>query len=126
MTTKFYPNWRLNNISEELVVDRKWKEMDFAFQSKTTDQNFIRRCTYRTLLAGAANSLCLLDGIEISSTEKENGHFLLQKFEIYKKATENYLSDHKSLEHFHGKNYMESSFATIDPQVRVDFRFSFE
>jgi hypothetical protein len=111
----------LNNISEELVVDRKWKEMDFAFQSKITDQNFIRRCTYRTLLVGAANNLCLLDGIEISLSEKENGHFLLQKFEIYKKATENHLSDHKVSGHFHGENCIESSFATIDPQVRVNF-----
>lgn len=117
ITAKFYPNWRLSDVTGDLVVDRAWKEMDFGFQLRTTDRNFSRRRTYRALLSGTLSKLSLLDGIEVSLVERENGHFLLQNLRNSKKRNDDSLAHGSLSEALSSFRDTDISFSTGYQQV---------
>ena len=119
ITSKFYPNWRLSDISDELAVDPKWKEMDFGFQLRIADQTFSRRCTYRALLSATLINLSLLDGIEVSPFERENGQFLAQTWRIPgKRLNESLLHGNVSENASLSRSFsIFSSSANFDQQV---------
>jgi hypothetical protein len=89
------------------------------FQSRITDQNFMRRCAYRTLLAGRISTLCVLDGIEITLTEKENGYFLSKKSEAYKKVTDISISDHTLSMNVNREHGVKSLCISVNSQVCI-------